>query len=62
MRRLRSIIFFTPVKMDNYLLLTNIDVLVLRLAFLQRINQALSEFKELYKNHQLRADSHWTPN
>ena len=40
----------------------HIDVLVLRLAFLQRINQALSEFKELYKNHQLWADSHWTPN
>ena len=32
----------------------HIDVLVLHLAFFPRINQALSEFKELYNNN-------WTP-
>ena len=36
-------------------------MLVLRLALLPRINQALNEFKELYNNHQLRTESIWTP-
>ena len=40
----------------------HIDLLVLHLAFLPKINQALNEFKELYNKHQVRAQSNWTPN
>ena len=57
----RPIIFSTPVRMDNYSLLTTI-LMVLHLAFLPRINQALNEFKELHNNHQVQTENNWTPN
>ena len=39
-----------------------VDVLALRLVFLQRINQALNEFKELRNNHPWHREGNWTPN
>ena len=37
-------------------------MLALRPVFLQRIIQALNEFKELYNNRSLRTEGSWTPN
>ena len=39
-----------------------VDMLALRPVFLQRIIQALNEFKELHNNHSLRTEGSWTPN
>ena len=39
-----------------------VDMLALRPVFLQRIIQALNEFKELHNNHSLGTEDSWTPN
>ena len=38
-----------------------VDMLALRPVFLQRIIQALNEFKELHNNHSLGTEGSWTP-